>query len=128
MHRARLLGPFTSPTRCLRVAQSTAAAAKAEPFMTATSGVYIEQMYENWRRDPASVHGSWDAYFRNVDAGLPPGQAFQSPPAVAGARTTTPSVTSSAIVATQAPNLAQVKDHLKVQLLIRSFQVIPCPL
>jgi hypothetical protein len=44
-------------------------------FMNATSGVYIEQMYESWMRDRSSVHKSWDVFFTNVEAGAPPGQA-----------------------------------------------------
>ncbi|GMS95707.1 hypothetical protein PENTCL1PPCAC_17881, partial [Pristionchus entomophagus] len=32
------------------------------------------------KRDPSSVHASWDAYFKNVEAGCGPGQAFQAPP------------------------------------------------
>jgi hypothetical protein len=41
----------------------------AEPFLNGSSGIYVEQMYESWRRDPSSVHASWAAYFANVDAG-----------------------------------------------------------
>lgn len=39
-------------------------------------------MYEAWQQDPKSVHTSWDAYFRNVEAGAGPGQAFQAAPQV----------------------------------------------
>lgn len=28
----------------------------AEPFMTGTSSVYIEEMYQSWLEDPSSVH------------------------------------------------------------------------
>lgn len=41
----------------------------AEPFLNGSSGIYVEQMYESWRRDPSSVHASWAAYFSNVEAG-----------------------------------------------------------
>lgn len=39
-------------------------------------------MYDAWQEDPKSVHSSWDAYFRNVEAGAGPGQAFQAAPPV----------------------------------------------
>ncbi|KIH60595.1 oxoglutarate dehydrogenase (succinyl-transferring), E1 component [Ancylostoma duodenale] len=65
--------------------QSTASTVKQEPFMNATSSVYIEQMYDAWKADPKSVHASWDAYFRNVEGGAAPGQAYQAPPITYGA-------------------------------------------
>lgn len=51
-----------------------------DSFVTGTSGVYIEKMYENWLKDPKSVHLSWDVYFTNLESGLDHSQAFQSPP------------------------------------------------
>ena len=41
--------------------------------------MYVEQMYEHWKKDPQSVHVSWDSFFRNVDSGMGPGIAFQKP-------------------------------------------------
>jgi len=32
--------------------------------------VYFDQMYEQWRKDPSSVHSSFQAYFKNVDNGV----------------------------------------------------------
>ncbi len=29
-----------------------------------TSGAYIEDMHAAWKRDPTSVHASWQAYFK----------------------------------------------------------------
>lgn len=37
--------------------------------MNGTSAVYIEQMYDCWKKDPSSVHASWNAYFQNVEQG-----------------------------------------------------------
>ncbi|VDM71573.1 unnamed protein product, partial [Strongylus vulgaris] len=68
-------------------------------------------MYESWKEDPKSVHASWDAYFRNVEGGAAPGQAYQAPPAAFGA----------AGVPGVLP-VATISEHLKVQLLIRSYQ------
>lgn len=54
----------------------------SESFASGTSSNYMEQMYERWQQNPSSVHASWDVYFRNVDNGVPPGQAFQAPPSL----------------------------------------------
>jgi len=34
-----------------------------ESFLSGTSSVYAEQMYDQWRKDPQSVHASWRIYF-----------------------------------------------------------------
>lgn len=50
-----------------------------EQFINGTSAVYVEQMEEEWRKDPKSVHISWQKYFQNVYEGKI--IAYQSPPA-----------------------------------------------
>jgi 2-oxoglutarate dehydrogenase E1 component len=40
-----------------------------DSFANGTSSVYMDQMYEDWQRDPNSVHASWRAYFGNVEGG-----------------------------------------------------------
>ncbi|KAK0407469.1 hypothetical protein QR680_019211 [Steinernema hermaphroditum] len=111
MHRVSLFTRYALSRRCMHSSIS----ATKEPFMNGTSCSYVEQMHDSWRVDPSSVHKSWDAYFRNVEAGAAPGQAFQAPPTaivgVAGA------AMSPAVASPQA-----ITDHLKVQLLIRSYQ------
>jgi len=105
-----------------------AAAVKAEPFMNGTTSMYIEQMYAAWQTDPSSVHISWDAYFRNIEAGAGPGQAFQSPPvsALAGHIGAAPAIIPQPGALAAAPQLdasiQTISDHLKIQLLIRSYQ------
>ncbi|VDD86985.1 unnamed protein product [Enterobius vermicularis] len=103
-----------------RTAASAAIAVKAEPFMNGTSGIYIEQMYESWKKDPNSVHPSWSAYFQNVEHGLAPGEAYQSPFSLttSGIPAIVPGLSSSVALSEE-----EIKDHLKVQLLIRSYQV-----
>ncbi|CAJ0602086.1 unnamed protein product [Cylicocyclus nassatus] len=160
MHRAGMLCRLASPSRAATIAarkassinsaspiaaaanaqarkQSTAASVKQEPFMNGTSSVYIEQMYESWKADPKSVHASWDAYFRNVEGGAPPGQAYQAPPAAFGAAGVPgilpvavgggfamPQHAQTAMVpSVEMPSSLQtISEHLKVQLLIRSYQ------
>ncbi|XP_076846486.1 oxoglutarate (alpha-ketoglutarate) dehydrogenase a (lipoamide) isoform X2 [Brachyhypopomus gauderio] len=93
----------------------------AEPFLNGTSSNYVEEMYYAWLENPKSVHKSWDIFFRNANAGAPPGTAYQSPPPLG----------VSLVELTQAPSLvgAQpnveklVEDHLAVQSLIRAYQI-----
>lgn len=49
---------------------STATAHENESFLTGTSSLYAEQMYENYIQNPESVHDSWKKYFANVDNGV----------------------------------------------------------
>lgn len=55
-----------------------------DSFMTGTSSVYIEQMYNQWKKDRNSVHTSWDHYFTNLDNGVSNENSFQSPPFLTG--------------------------------------------
>lgn len=99
-----------------------------ESFLTGTSGVYVEQMYEAWKANPNSVHAvsnsydvkftnkckllqSWNAFFLNVSRGATPGEAYQSPP------TTYPSSSRSSNVGNE------ISEHLAIQALIRAYQV-----
>ncbi len=84
----------------------------SESFLNGSSSVYVEQMYDHWKRDPSSVHSSWDSFFRNVDSGLGPGQAFQRPSAAA------PPLSGGS------SDVKTLQDHLKVQALIRAYQVM----
>jgi hypothetical protein len=88
--------PTTTPTLgwpLLRHASTTSAPsapppasvkALSESFLDGTSAVYVEEMYKAWKNDSNSVHKSWDAFFRNADAGLQPGSAYMSPPTLGG--------------------------------------------
>ncbi|KDO20700.1 oxoglutarate dehydrogenase [Saprolegnia parasitica CBS 223.65] len=56
----------------------------SESFINGTNNVYVEEMYRSWTTDPSSVHKSWDVYFRQVDQGAVPGEAFIPPPTSRG--------------------------------------------
>ena len=76
----------------------------------------------SWKRDPSSVHLSWQVYFKNMEDGnMPISQAFQPPPTlVPTPEGGVPSVLPGAGFATgQSPD---VTAHLKVQLLVRAYQ------
>jgi len=66
----------------------------SESFLSASSSLYADEMYRLWTQDPSKVHASWDAFFRNLDAGAPPGQAFQMPPTLSAPSRMMPSATT----------------------------------
>lgn len=45
-------------------------AQEAETFLSGTTSLYAEQMYELYSEDPNSVHPSWKQYFDNLDKGV----------------------------------------------------------
>lgn len=114
----------------------TATASKAEPFLNGTSANYVEDMYYNWLEDPTSVHASWRTYFKQVNAGKPPGSAYQAPPDLASSLLhpdTLPANTLNISIpaggsALAAPvsggdQLEYANKKSAVQRLVRSYQV-----
>uniref|UniRef100_A0A914ZWH0 2-oxoglutarate dehydrogenase, mitochondrial n=1 Tax=Parascaris univalens TaxID=6257 RepID=A0A914ZWH0_PARUN len=80
-------------------------------------------MYDTWRKNPSSVHSSWDGYFRSVDK---ISEKLQSagPSDIAAGTALSVSLTSDALASSAGAHIKQITDHLKVQLLIRSYQTI----
>lgn len=100
--------------------------AAAEPFLNGSSSNYIDDMYSSWLKDPASVHASWDAYFRN--------NSYEAPPSLAPIPRN--HVSASQYLGSAVPALAGgspaigtriddklIDDHLAVQAIIRSYQI-----
>ncbi|KAH6571561.1 hypothetical protein BASA62_003801, partial [Batrachochytrium salamandrivorans] len=115
----------TSSTLSLATPRS---ASNAEAFLNGPSSAYVQDMYSAWLQDPKSVHLSWQSYFKNLAAnGQAP--AFTAPP------TLIPSFSTQLMGADGAPTLHHspsaadsipadaILDHMKVQLLVRAFQV-----
>lgn len=75
-----------------------------------------------WKRDPSSVHISWQIYFRNMEEGdMPITQAFTPPPTIlpppaGGLPTYIPGM------GMEAGSGSDTMNHLKVQLLVRAYQ------
>lgn len=77
-------------------------------------------MYLAWKKDPSSVHISWQVYFRNMEGNGPPESAFQAPPTIVPTPTGgIPSLVPGAHIGKN----TDVTKHLKVQLLVRAYQV-----
>lgn len=95
--------------------------ASNETFANGQTTGYMEAMYTAWSQDPKSVHVSWQAYFQNVKVGSK--SAFQAPPtliaqlAVGGSNSVVQPVDSF-----MQPS-GEILDTMKVQLMVRAFQV-----
>ncbi|RCK56271.1 2-oxoglutarate dehydrogenase, mitochondrial [Candida viswanathii] len=91
-----------------------------DSFLLGNNSNYVDEMYNAWRQDPSSVHASWNAYFKNIEKdNVPPSKAFQAPPTIV------PTVSGGAagFYPGQSPISEDVVTHLKVQLLVRAYQV-----
>ncbi|XP_077999580.1 2-oxoglutarate dehydrogenase complex component E1-like [Glandiceps talaboti] len=93
-----------------------------EPFLNGTSSMYVEQMYEQWLDDPASVHKSWDVFFRNAQEGAMPGSAYETHPDIT-IPMPTPGVPTSQIPTKLTVDRQLIEDHLVVQNIIRAYQI-----
>lgn len=94
----------------------------SESFLNGTNTAYVDEMYEAWQNDPKSVHISWATFFKNIEAGAAPGEGWVMPPTLG----TSPHFTSSPQVQSSissAENDKNLEEHLKVQLLIRAYQI-----
>ncbi|ODQ68368.1 2-oxoglutarate dehydrogenase E1 component mitochondrial precursor [Nadsonia fulvescens var. elongata DSM 6958] len=91
----------------------------SDVFLTSNSANYIDEMYAAWKEDPKSVHISWQSYFNNMETDMPASHAFQAPPTIV------PVAPGGAPSFVPGQNIGNdnVVDHLKVQLLVRAYQV-----
>jgi 2-oxoglutarate dehydrogenase E1 component len=90
----------------------------AEDFLNGTNANVLEEMYELWLREPSKVHGSWQAFFRNIETGAPLGQATSllSRPQRERISRAAPSVTAGRDV------LEVARDTVRVMSMIRAFR------
>ncbi|KAG2207543.1 hypothetical protein INT47_004293 [Mucor saturninus] len=93
--------------------------ASHDGFMQGNTANYIDAMYESWLKDPTSVHVSWQAYFKNMSNGVPSNQAFIPPPTDSARLPEMPGAT----LPMMNESSKQVIEHMKIQLLVRAYQV-----
>ncbi|KIJ17944.1 hypothetical protein PAXINDRAFT_111700 [Paxillus involutus ATCC 200175] len=118
-HLSHVLRPSAGRAPAAAVHRALATPAAPSPndlFANGTNAYYAEEMYRHWRQDPKSVHISWDTYFSGLDHGLPSAKAFQPPPGLIAPP-------ADGAPALHAAGGAELDDHLKVQLLVRAYQV-----
>ena len=53
---------------------------RKDNFLSGENAAYADEMYAIWKKDPKSVHASWQVYFGNVEKGLDPKSAYVEPP------------------------------------------------
>ncbi|CAK4030314.1 2-oxoglutarate dehydrogenase, mitochondrial [Lecanosticta acicola] len=96
----------------------------SDNFLSGNTANYVDEMYAEWKRDPKSVHVSWQAYFKNMESGdMPVSRAFTPPPTIVPqpvGGTTMPTFGGAAAVGEG--DSSDVTNHLKVQLLVRAYQ------
>lgn len=91
-------------------------------FLHGNAANYIEEMYEAWLKDPSSVHLSWQVYFKNMANGVPSGDAYTPPPTIMPSDSARlPELPAG--VATMGESSKKVIEHMKIQLLVRAYQV-----
>lgn len=93
--------------------------ASHDGFLQGNTANYVDAMYESWLKDPSSVHVSWQAYFKNIANGVPSDQAFIPPPTDSARLPEMPGAT----LPVMDKSSKQVIEHMKIQLLVRAYQV-----
>lgn len=101
-------------------------------FLSGSSAVYIEELYQSWLKNPDSVHKSWDIYFRNNSVQVPP-TLGQSQQVLASdlnkllelLKQTSPTglMVDKNKASISSSEEQQVEDHLNLYALIRSYQI-----
>jgi len=78
-------------------------------------------MYRLWKEDPSQVHPSWNVYFSGLSKGIRSEDAFRPAPSLLDLETMgAPGNASSEMSLSEGTD---VQDHMKVQLLVRAYQV-----
>ncbi|KAF2204580.1 2-oxoglutarate dehydrogenase, E1 component [Delitschia confertaspora ATCC 74209] len=94
-----------------------------DSFLQGNTANYIDEMYMQWKRDPTSVHFSWQVYFRNMESGdMPVSQAFVPPPTLVSPPQGGMGLDIRPGLGMAAGQGSDVMNHLKVQLLVRAYQ------
>jgi 2-oxoglutarate dehydrogenase E1 component len=94
-----------------------------DSFLQGNTANYVDEMYMQWKRDPSSVHYSWQVYFRNMESGdMPVSQAFQPPPTLVPAPHGGLGPDFKPGLGMSVGEGSDIMNHLKVQLLVRAYQ------
>lgn len=130
------LRPLSLPLSYGNINFSSAAAIdeahENESFLTGTSSIYAEEMYDRYMNDPNSVHESWKHYFDALSAGQPYDPSAYNRPTAAVVVSTTSGTPITTKFATTTSTLSQntvaaaavaPSDSLGIAHLIRAYQV-----
>jgi 2-oxoglutarate dehydrogenase complex dehydrogenase (E1) component-like enzyme len=84
-----------------------------QSFLSTTNLPYIEALYESWLKDKDSVSPSFPAYFKLIEKGRDPYEAFEHPSAVHAA---------PVAAATGTDAVKEVTKQLKMRLMIEGYR------
>ncbi|KAI8644778.1 oxoglutarate dehydrogenase, E1 component [Parasitella parasitica] len=120
--------PYLRPTLAfsfLQACRHYAAPSVNDGFLHGNAANYIEEMYEAWLKDPSSVHLSWQVYFKNMANGVPSGEAYTPPPTIMPSDSARmPQLPADiTLQASMSESSKKVIEHMKIQLLVRAYQV-----
>lgn len=91
---------------------------ESETFLTGSTSLYAEQMYENYCKDPKSVHETWRQYFEDLEKGKKYDEnSFNRPTVVVSNQKKVAEARDSHLAS------ALPSDSLGVAHLIRAYQV-----
>ena len=116
-HQKKNLARCFQSTQAAVVEEEEEVRHENESFLTGTSSLYAEQMYQLYLHDPDRLHDSWRRYFDNMQAGVPYQEDDFSQPTAALSPTTAAGSLSTATSSATAPS-----DSLGVAHLIRAYQ------
>eukprot|EP00934_Nitzschia_sp_Nitz4_P003808 Nitzschia sp. Nitz4//scaffold24_size164493//89289//92779//NITZ4_002331-RA/size164493-snap-gene-0.9-mRNA-1//1//CDS//3329544123//3798//frame0 len=94
-------------------------AESAETFLSGSSSLYAEQMYDHYLEDPDSVHPSWKQYFDNLEVGVEfSASDYSSPTAIPGSKMAAgvDSVPSDSLAVSHIIRAYQDKGHMAANL------------
>eukprot|EP00041_Stephanoeca_diplocostata_P026684 m.723342 g.723342 ORF g.723342 m.723342 type:complete len:999 (-) comp23020_c0_seq1:104-3100(-) len=118
---ARSLRRCVAPGRHVRMASTTVSTPPPLPqesFLSGTNVAYLEALYEDWEKDPDSVHPSMRVYFENAKKGNP--HSYVSPPEVLSVR----SGARSAALSSGTVDKAEILDNMQLVRLMRAYQSV----
>lgn len=77
-----------SPTTSMTKMLFSTKALEAETFLSGSTSLYAEQMYDMYMENPNSVHPSWKQYFDNLEKGVKfTADDYSRPSTIPGRRT-----------------------------------------
>lgn len=93
-----------------------------EQFLNGSSAAAVEQMYDAWLLDPASVRKSWHVFFTNCARDAAPGAAYQPPPVLYQPGRCAATADRTGAEATGGQDDPVARDHVAVVSAIEAYR------
>lgn len=85
-----------------------------DSFLAGCNAEFVENIFNRWAENPASVGASWDNYFKNLVRGVDAEHAFSLPPT---------DLTKAIHMAPDHTMKFIVSDNMKARLLIDAYRI-----